>query len=301
MSDRRQVRDQRLARAVFFCMLFGLVGVLGYFTFPRSPEVPPYMPQVPVPPPAVQPPPPPPESPKAAEPPPQMPQIREPEPVELPAPESPRNEPPGGRPSEPARPRTTGWSILHSGDEERPGFGLYSYLLFGSRPRHGESEEARCLEAVLALFDFDSAEELARYLSKNEINVMYLPLVTSAETSLPPQEVIASYDYARAKSLLRVVDETFSDGPYIVSTEVPLTRLNSRPEHLILQDLSGLPPSVIRIWVREFAAQARQPRFWEKRDREQFILGIRTTIARLGDSVPSLDVALQAIVWRFGR
>ena len=55
----------------------------------------------------------------------------------------------------------TGWSLLRSGRREEPGYGLYSYLLFGSRPSAETRERyLKALEAYVTLAE--SVQSLER-------------------------------------------------------------------------------------------------------------------------------------------
>jgi len=120
-----------------------------------------------------------------------------------------------------------------------------------------------------------------------------LSRVPNAET------VIADYDFARAQVFLQRLSGPHADGPYIVSTPQPLSQYSRLPDERLYQDLSTVPPRLVRLWIREFILQARQERFWVVRGREQFVIRLRTTLGQGADVLPEVDSAIRRITWSF--
>lgn len=91
---------------------------------------------------------------------------------------------------------------LWTGEVEAAGYGLYSYLLFGSAS--GSSYARRLAAASAYLSVIENAEEAAiRALSPRSINIFYAPLRSSSfrRDPLTTQEaawLVTNYDYARA-------------------------------------------------------------------------------------------------------
>jgi len=213
-------------------------------------------------------------------------------------------------------------------------YGLYSYILFGSRPESPASEQwLRYLEAISAYLDVPTAAEVSRLVPASRMNISFLP-VTCYDRELPgltrmfhfdrerlamhemehrasgnvsnhessPREsaciLVGSYDYARAQVLLSVLSGPHLGGPYIVSSKLPLSKIQTLPPQYLYQDLSAVPPKLIRLWVKEFMAQAQEEEFWKTRTKEQFILRLRTAIGVASDQLPDFG---SAVKWTFAE
>lgn len=199
--------------------------------------------------------------------------------------------------------RETGWSFLLPNQVESKGYGLYSYLLFGSPPNRAMRERyLRVIEAYLTLIPHIS--RLERYFPPSELNITYLPIEDE-----PPQGeglrtlaewILDHYDYARARFLLSKVAGPDRRGPYIISGLKPPDRSAVRASFLY-QDMSHVPPSLAWSWTKEFLNQAAQERFWEERTLPKLRLRIRTTIAILATGLPEVQKALDSwIAWLRG-
>jgi hypothetical protein len=191
-----------------------------------------------------------------------------------------------------------GRAFLRSGEPEAKGFGLYSYLLFGSPPT-SEREAALYRAAVAALLALPEARELAMYAPDSTLNLTYLPLArppsgTSADS------LLSAYDYARARIIIRNVPELNDarDGPYLVSATRPLTRGRS-PGPRLVQNLTGVPPRLVGPWVEHFIEQAQRPGFWEgDAEQDDFALSLRTALSEAAEGLPEVQGALgRWIVW----
>jgi hypothetical protein len=195
-------------------------------------------------------------------------------------------------------PRETGGSFLVGEEPEATGFGLYSYLLFGSPP--DDISRERYLQAVRAYLNLiPDMVELEKYLQRPaELNVTYLPLQVAPPNKASAEWVLEHYNYARARIVLRSLGDTHREGPYIVSSLKPLSGTSTVSDHYLYQDLSSVPPQLISPWVKEFMNQAAQERFWQQRSGEVLVLKMRTTIGILAAGLPDVRKALDEwIAW----
>ena len=209
----------------------------------------------------------------------------------------PRRRPHLNRP--PAR-AETGGAFLLPDRAETPGYGLYSYLLFGAPPGNGTRERYRsALEAYVGLIPDITA--LEQYVPPSELNIAYVPVRAAPDRHAAPDRLLADYDYARARSLLRLFPGGNREGPYIVSSLRPLGGADqpaAQPTPYLFQDLSKVPPHLVASWVKEFLNQAAQERFWEDRSTERFALKLRVTVGVLATALPEVKKALDTwIAW----
>jgi hypothetical protein len=189
--------------------------------------------------------------------------------------------------------RTTGRSFLVKGQKEAAGYGLYSYLLLGTRP--SDSSRDRYLAAIRAyLAGMEDVANLKDYIAPAKLNVAYLPIDVVAPANVTAEWLLEHYDYARARALLQALPGDLTDGPYIVSTLKPLSP-DGVPGQYLFQNLSTVPTKpndLVSWWVREFLHQAAQERFWEPKTAEQLVLKMRTTIAVLAIGLPDVQKAV---------
>jgi hypothetical protein len=191
-------------------------------------------------------------------------------------------------------PRESGWSFLFQGKTEQAGYGLYSYLLFGSPPSSAARDHyLKAIEAYVELVP--NIRSLEAYIARPELNITYLPITVPLWSAISPERLLEQYDYARARFLLRALPGTHRDGPYIVSALKPLSGTGTLSDPYLYQDLSSVPPHLVSVWVKEFLNQAAQERFWEKRTTEQFALKLRRTVGTLALGLP--DVLKASETW----
>lgn len=208
----------------------------------------------------------------------------------------------GGRgvPDGPPTPsRETGSALLVAGEPEASGYGLYSYLLLGARPV--DDSRKRVLEAIEVYWGLvPEISRLEQYVPRQQLNVAYLPVRNLPESRISAAKVLETYDYARARSILRFVPGATREGPYILSTLKPIgvAGAASPLERYLFQDLSRVPPHLVASWVKEFLSQAAQERFWEVRTVEGLGLKLRVTVGVLADALPEVRKALDTwIAW----
>jgi hypothetical protein len=208
-----------------------------------------------------------------------------------------------GGPASPALPsvlpRESGTSVLLPEKGEVPEYGLYSYLLLGSPPSEAARERyLKTLEAFWGLIP--ELASLEQYVPRRELNVVYLPLRVAPAGAASSEWLLSNYDFARARSLLRLLPGNTREGPYIVSALKPLggPADSVPPGPRLFQDLSHVPPHLVASWVKEFLNQAAQERFWEENRAEALARKLRLTVGVLGLGLPEVRKALDDwIAW----
>jgi hypothetical protein len=199
-----------------------------------------------------------------------------------------------------SRGRESGWSFLISGRAEEGGYGLYSYLLLGSPPAAASRDRyRRTVEAYIGLVPEVTA--LEQFIRRRELNVTYLPIANSPPAGpVAIDWTLAHYDYARARAILATLPGNYRDGPYLVSSLGPLSETTTAAHSpYLLQDLSGVPPHLAALWMKEFLNQAAQERFWEESTARRLAVKLRTTVAVLALGLPDVRAALEdAVDWR---
>lgn len=208
----------------------------------------------------------------------------------------------------PERGRETGRAFLLSRKVEDAGYGLYSYLLLGSRPTTASRE--RYLKAIEEYLRFPDIARLVENLPRRTLNTTYLPLQTDLGPEIKQQLadehytevaewVLKQYDYERARVLLQALPGDLRDGPYIVSFLKPPRWDGSPPSRPYLyQDQSSVPPHLVSLWAKEFLNQAAQENFSQERTAVQLALKLRTAVGILALALPDPPKNLAHwIVW----
>jgi hypothetical protein len=193
------------------------------------------------------------------------------------------------------RPRETGWSLLARGEDEEAGFGLYSYLLFARQP--SPDMEAKYIAVIQQLlYAAPAAHALIKSgLPRSAINNTFIPVVTAQNVERltviqQARWILANYDYARARIILRSFAEPMRDGPYFVSASTPLGRTAAAADAAIMQDLTLTTVNNVGRWVEQFIEQASRQDFRRPESKGQLLLQLRnglSVIAALGPSVIS--------------
>lgn len=175
--------------------------------------------------------------------------------------------------------RETGRAFLVDTQIEEPGYGLYSYLLFGSPPIN-DIVRQRYIQAITAYKDIIiDIKDLEKYIPLKELNITYLPIDLPPPSNASAEWILEHYNYARAKALLRTLPGSLREGPYIISTLNPLSTTQTPPEKYLFQDMTSVVPDVISLWVKEFITQASQEHSWNEETAKQFALRLRSSLA----------------------
>jgi len=200
----------------------------------------------------------------------------------------------------------------------------------------GSDRWRRYYEAIVAYLDIPTVGEVSRSVPPESTNLTFLPLAVAASelpagglatpiqfrfdsqrlaahealhkasgkqfpyhdssTGATACMLVGNYDYARAQGLLAVLPNSHMEGPYIISVAEPLSRTRALPPQYLYQDLSSVPPELIRLWVKEFMAQAQENEFWKTRSKDQFVLRLRTAIGVMSQQIPDFG---KSITWTF--
>ncbi|HEY6393695.1 MAG TPA: DUF4384 domain-containing protein [Bryobacteraceae bacterium] len=200
----------------------------------------------------------------------------------------------------------------------------------------GSDRWRRYYEAIVAYLDIPAIGEVSRSVPPESTNLTFLPLALAenelpagglvspiqfrfvalrqaahealhkaGEKQFPYHDstngatacmLVDNYDYARAQGLLAVLPNSHMEGPYIISVTEPLSATRALPPQYLYQDLSSVPPELIRLWVKEFMAQAQENEFWKTRSKDQFVLRLRTAIGVMSQQIPDLG---KSIAWTF--
>jgi hypothetical protein len=192
--------------------------------------------------------------------------------------------------------REAGRALLLPGRQPPSGYGLYSYIVFGSEPAGARRERyLKTLEAWRALVP--ALADLERYLKPADLNITLVPVQKAGEGKISAEAILEHYDYARARLLLRAVGQTGREGPYLVSSLEPLGDGLLTGPHLF-QDLSSVPAPLVGVWMSEFLSQSSQQRFWEARTGARLAVRMRTTLRVLALGLGDVQASLsQWITW----
>lgn len=184
---------------------------------------------------------------------------------------------------------------LFPNEVEKPGFGLYSYLLFPERPRT-EKEKAlymQILESCLRMME-SVEEHLAIHRETGELNATHIPVKMAPKSSEGLSEwaanVLAVYDYTTAQKLLDKLGNEYRQGPYLIAVlNQPLSERKSPVQEYLLGDFTGREPKLASQVVDLFTYRAAQQRTWVHETLPSFRLNVRNLVAVAGKVVP--DVA----------
>ena len=231
--------------------------------------------------------------------------VSRPPPAAKPAPQQrpPQQSRPAPQPhqtSRPGQPRITARAFLVKGTAEDAGYGLYSYLLFGSPPT--DSTRPRYLKAVQAYLTLiQTVTDMRAYRSADKLNITYLPVRVRTPDSPAAEWLLENYDYARARVLLDLMSSSYQTGPYFVSTLTPLSSLQTIPHDHLFQDLSLVPADpqdLLSWWIRAFLNQTAQQQFWQPQTGELLALKLRTIISVEATGLPEVQKQLASwIAW----
>ena len=210
--------------------------------------------------------------------------------------------------------RETGRSFILPMQTEAEGYGLYSYLLLGSRP--SDSTRERYLNAITEYLRFPDVIEMEKNIqryhrisrkeARRKLNITYLPVkIFPGEEILKQlagdhytkvaEWILTHYDYERARVLLSDLPGDHQKGPYLLSFLKSQSGSFLSPPYLY-QNQSWVPPHLVNLWMKEFLNQAAQEHFWEERTGKQLVLNLRTTVGILAIGLPEVRKALNDLI-----
>ena len=184
----------------------------------------------------------------------------------------------------------SGRGFLAPGQPEPDGFGLYSYILFASRPAPADRDRyIAILDAALRLLK--PTNDLVTRIKAFQLNSTWLP-VTSLPASDPDAKwLVDNYDYTSAAVFLARAGIRNPEAVYIVSVRAPLSKAAPTPPFL-KQDLSHVPADLASTWVTLFINQAAQERFWDSNTFAGIVAKMRLAIALTAQGVPNVETAM---------
>jgi hypothetical protein len=212
----------------------------------------------------------------------------------------------------------TGRDFLLSGEREKAGYGLYSYLLWPNMPEPRDRQRYLKIISAFMSIPLVQVEEGAtpgvneegkavpevEAIAPTNLNVAYIPV-----SALPPAQptaawVLDHYDVVRARILLERVPRTRNHpaGPYIISVLRPLQHPLADTDHYLYQDLSSpyISQDLAYKWVQLFQDQTRKQQFWQNLSMTNFVLSIREQVGALAEAIPAAKAGLATWIQWFG-
>jgi len=173
-----------------------------------------------------------------------------------------------------------GRDFLRPGVPEPPGYGLYSYVLLGDKTNNYNRQLYEAIvSAYLGLL------EASRFSNtdKKQQNITYMPVGEPAPKDITAAWIVDHYDHAAAQVLIaKLPVHANLSGVYIISYDQPVSAAGSlNKQRLLVQDLTGLPSDLAFLWFGKFMEQAREERYWDDQTIGQFLLDMRTDIAKI--------------------
>jgi Carboxypeptidase regulatory-like domain len=198
----------------------------------------------------------------------------------------------------PRSPRLTGREFLVLQSKEEPGYGLYSYLLFGSPPNDAEVERYESAIRVFLQVLVDVKEHSG---PRERLNVTYLPVKQAVKSGDSVTWIVKDYNYARGQELLlNLTGRELSSGPYLVSTRRPLSEPGAgqlvRCENTasaLCQDLSTFPAALIPAAFQLFTVKASQNTMWTEKTLPEFVLYLRKYIEIAALGLPAVKTSVE--------
>jgi hypothetical protein len=197
--------------------------------------------------------------------------------------------------------RPTGRDWLVASNPEPRGYGLYSYLLFGSLP----SAATRPLYVAAIKASLSKVEPVQRELSAfrpDQLNLYLIPLLSEPPAAAQPDDlanwIVDNYNYPRAQKILTSLPDRRT-GVYIVSVlSKPIDpSLPLKPPYL-WQDLSDVEPRIVVAWVQYFLDQSSKSRPWDESVGDRLSLDLRNGIEQVAVQMQATIPALvTAIKW----
>lgn len=197
--------------------------------------------------------------------------------------------------------RATGRGWLLGNQPEAPGYGLYSYLLFGSLP----SEATRPLYVAVVQASLGKVEPIERKVEAGyalaQLNLYLIPLYKAPPPDVKaadvPGWIVDNYDYARASRILGAVPR-HGTGVYIISVlGKPIDPARQLTPPYLWQDLTHVEPTITAAWIQHFLDQSAKERPWEESMGEKLALDLRNYIELAANqahvTLPAMATALK--------
>jgi hypothetical protein len=197
--------------------------------------------------------------------------------------------------------RQTGLGWLLDNQLEPSGYGLYSYLLFGSRP----SEATRPLYIAVVKASLTKVERIEKeilYFHPAQLNLYLVPLIGKAPGDVQLDSlanlIVDNYNYPRASKILASLPGQRTH-VYILSVlSKPIDPSHMVQPPYLWQDLSNVEPSIVVAWMQYFLDQSAKDRPWEESMGDKLALDLRNNIERAAIQLRATIPAMaEAVKW----
>jgi len=195
--------------------------------------------------------------------------------------------------------RITSRDFLLDSENEKLGYGLYSYALLIKKP-DSEIELNRYLNFYKEFYNClqPSEDYIRRGVRKDELNITYWPLQGVKETQVSKENsdlnwnfFIDKYDYTRARIILSRIEKLGGVGPFIIVYNEPLSledkELSLEREEMLIIDFSTKNEDFFDDMMLFYQKKvAENPETWnEKWDKELIRIECRTTLKTQAENV----------------
>jgi hypothetical protein len=179
--------------------------------------------------------------------------------------------------------------FLSHDDQPSKAFGAAAFVLFTTRPVAVASNrryEATC-QAYMATLEPDASYAMSYPYKLNPSGLMPTYwFLTSMPAHQTCNQLVARYDYARAKPLISLIGKTGAAGPILVAWDKTPDSAPA-PRYQIVLDLSNFSDDDIQrafqIWIQQFA---RDPSLWQHGfDIVRLKEGFRNLIKTYGEQI----------------
>ncbi|MBV9505780.1 MAG: hypothetical protein JO323_12325 [Acidobacteriia bacterium] len=186
-------------------------------------------------------------------------------------------------------------ATLLPGEKEEETYGLYSYMLLGSRVTDANKKRYQTFLNAFAL-TVAAYERLKEQRSPQQLNMVYFPCLKRPPETITGNALLEIYDFDRSLRLLEGLHRPHSgDGPYIVSFPRPFEAAMRAGDKPLFEDLSTVPESMIKPWVDQFRIQTAQED-WTRGNLGGVALRIRTYIEITANAYPEILKSIQSLV-----
>lgn len=203
------------------------------------------------------------------------------------------------------------YDYLYRSSIEKPGYGLYSYVLLPSPSSRGE-------HFLAALFSTTSYVEFIQ-INAGNLNVIYLPTMAKqlpsllplvADGSAPPLDLFATkfYDYALAQKLLAnicmesasetksVCASDLSRGPYLFTYTQPVSSSAPASPPYLLVDLSNVHEAAFAELVRAYKEQVKRSNYSDADRINNFQERLLSIVLTAADTITPITDAIKNVI-----
>jgi hypothetical protein len=184
----------------------------------------------------------------------------------------------------------------------KAGYGFYTYILFPNHPTDALTRQ-RYREVLIAFLMLEAAREYSDDPARRRLlNLTVLPVWSRSLSSYPlPRSdardlerfvenlVDREYRYSAAAVLLRELPEAEGPGPFIVSTDRPLSEAAPfRPGLYTVSNMSWLPSRLVRLWTVEYLRIVAKDREWNPGSYDVMVLNLRGYVGVAAEGFPEV-------------